>query len=581
MDVDDEDESVGAHRSDGHGAASGPFRVGDEGFDDEVSTGIQNRMHRAEQVLLTKWVGDVEKCVEGHEHDAKSLIGKVVDHVTLDDADRAVRVLGRESFEHGRAAVEADHVGTGGGEWESESTGTDAELEERPVPTDRAKTRHGRVDPADVPIPVVVDIGEGVAVRLLVVSVHRISSPCGNRPRQCRAAFGAVTLRRVAERLIYLDHAATTPMRPEAVAAMTPFLTEIFANPSGSHRFARQARRAVDEARDSIAAAIGCDLGEIIFTSCGTESDNMAVRGAAESRAGRPVCVATEHHAVLHAVERLDGAVVRVGSGGEVDLDHLALVLGEGPVSSVSVMAVNNETGVVADLIAISRLVRRLAPGALLHTDAVQAACWIDLRDIWSHVDSMALSAHKFGGPKGVGILAVRAGNDLAPLILGGGQERDRRSGTHNVAGIVATAVALDRTDHDRAHEVDRISTIREVLFERLTAIEGVHRTVAADASVPGVAHVCIPEVESEALLYLLDEKGVCASSASACASGAMEPSHVLAAMGVSTDLSRGSLRLSFGHTTTLDDVVEAADVVTSAVERVRTAARRLGGSRT
>jgi len=390
----------------------------------------------------------------------------------------------------------------------------------------------------------------------------------------------AVTLCGVAERLIYLDHAATTPMRAEAVEAMRPYLTEVFANPSGSHRFARRARQAVDEARESIAATIGCDLGEIVFTSGGTESDNMAVRGSAESRAGRPVCTATEHHAVLHAVERLAGGVVRVGATGEVDLEHLESVLADGPVSSVSVMAVNNETGVIADLAAVSRIVRRRAPGAVVHTDAVQAACWIDLRTIWPHVDTLALSAHKFGGPKGVGVLAIRAGSNLAPLILGGGQERDRRSGTHNVAGIVSTATALALTDHERAAEVARVSAIREELFTRLASIEGLRRTVPATSSVPGVAHLCITGVESEALLYLLDEEGVCASSASACASGAMEPSHVLAAMGVGSDLARGSLRLSFGHTTTASEVADAADVIGRSVERVREATRRLGSSR-
>jgi cysteine desulfurase len=384
----------------------------------------------------------------------------------------------------------------------------------------------------------------------------------------------------VAERLIYLDHAATTPMRHDAVAAMTPYLTEVFANPSGSHRFARRARQAVDESRETIASVIGCDLGEIVFTSCGTESDNMAVRGADESRVGSPVCIATEHHAVLHTVERFGGRVVRVTAGGEVDLDHLTTVLSDGPVSSVSVMAVNNETGVIADLAAVSRIVRRLAPRAILHTDAVQAACWIDLRTVWPLVDTLALSAHKFGGPKGVGVLAVRSGSDLSPLILGGGQERDRRSGTHNVAGIVATAVALQQTDHDRPAESMRIEALRRDLFAGLETVDGLRRTVAATSSVPGVAHMCIPGVESEALLYLLDEQGVCASSASACASGAMEPSHVLAAMGVPTELARGSLRLSFGHTTSPDDVRVAADVIVAAVERVRSATRRLGTPR-
>ena len=379
----------------------------------------------------------------------------------------------------------------------------------------------------------------------------------------------------VSKRLVYLDHAATTPMRPDAVEAMLPFLTQTYANPSGSHRFAREARRAIDEARDVVAGVIGCLPGEVVFNGGGTEGDNTAIRGAIERRGGVAVCSAAEHHAVLHCVEHEKGRVVGVDSTGAIDLTELERVLrDESNVSVVSVMAVNNETGTVTDLRAVSRLVRALAPGALLHTDAVQAACWLDLRTIWPLVDAMALSAHKFGGPKGVGVLAVRAGSDVAPLILGGGQERDRRSGTHNVAGIVALARALESTDHERVAECARVEALRETLVARVMAVGGVHRTIPADRAVPGVAHVCIADVESEALLYLLDEGGVCASAASACASGAMEPSHVLAAMGVDRGLAQGALRMSLGHTTTESDVDEAATVVTGAIERIRSAAK-------
>ncbi|MFZ9397008.1 MAG: cysteine desulfurase family protein [Ilumatobacteraceae bacterium] len=377
------------------------------------------------------------------------------------------------------------------------------------------------------------------------------------------------------KRLVYLDHAATTPMRPDAVEAMLPFLAESYANPSGSHRFAREARRAIDEARDVVAGAIGCLPGEVVFNGGGTEGDNTAIRGAIERRGGVAVCSAAEHHAVLHCVEHEKGRVVGVDSTGAVDLADLERVLrDESNVSVVSVMAVNNETGTITDLRAVSRIVRSLAPGALLHTDAVQAACWLDLREIWPLVDAMALSAHKFGGPKGVGVLAVRAGSDVAPLILGGGQERDRRSGTHNVAGIVALARALESTDRERASECARVGALRETLVSRVATAGGVHRTVPADRAVPGVAHVCIADVESEALLYLLDEGGVCASAASACASGAMEPSHVLAAMGVERGLATGALRMSLGHTTAGADIDEAAAVVTGAIERIRSAAR-------
>jgi cysteine desulfurase len=373
----------------------------------------------------------------------------------------------------------------------------------------------------------------------------------------------------VTSRLVYLDHAATTPMRPEAVEAMLPFMTEVFANPSGSHRFARQARKSIDEARDVIADAIGCKPGEVVFTGCGTESDNTAITGVIRRTPGVAVCSATEHHAVLHCVEHANGVVVNVNHIGTVDLEALQAVLSP-EVTSVSVMAVNNETGAVTDMAAVSKIVRRYAPQAMLHTDAVQAACWIDLRTIWPLVDTMALSAHKFGGPKGVGILVVREGKYFEPTVLGGGQERDRRSGTHNVGGIVAAAEALRITDVERGNEVARISALRDKLFAGLLAIDGAHRTIPAEHSVPGIVHLCLQGIESESLLYLLDEVDVCASAASACASGAMEPSHVLAAMGLSSDLTMGALRLSLGHTTTENDIDRAIEAITDAVTRIR-----------
>lgn len=372
------------------------------------------------------------------------------------------------------------------------------------------------------------------------------------------------------ERLVYLDHAATTPMRPEAVEAMLPFLTERFANPSGSHRFARDARQAVDEARDRVAAVIGCRPGEVVFTGCGTESDNAAITGAVQRGTGRSVCPAAEHHAVLHVVERHEGTIVPVDEAGRVDPDVLAESLG-GDVAIVSVMAVNNEVGSINDLSAVSAVVRARAPGALLHTDAIQAACWLDLRQIWPHVDLLSLSAHKFGGPKGVGFLAIREGTKVEPLIIGGGQERERRSGTHNVAGIVAAAEALAATDAERATEIVRIVAMRDRLVAGLAAaVPGMRETVAPDRKVAGSAHVMFEGVESEALLYLLDQAGVCASAASACASGAMDPSHVLAAMGVPRSLATGALRMSLGRTTTEIDVDDAIVAVADAVGTLR-----------
>ena len=379
------------------------------------------------------------------------------------------------------------------------------------------------------------------------------------------------------EGLVYLDHAATSPLRPEARAAMEPFGDAMYANPSGSHRFARQARRAVDDARERIAALIGCKPGEVVFTSGGTEGANTAVLGSVRRHGGTAVCPATEHHAVLHCVEHVGGTVVPVSPRGSVDADELRGILaGIDDVTVVSVMAVNNETGVVTDMESVSHAVRGRAASAVLHTDAVQAACWIDLRTLWPHVDVLTLSAHKFGGPKGVGVMVVREGTTLEPLMFGGGQERDRRSGTHNVAGIVGTSAALDATDAHRQADNLRIAALRDELVARIVeSIPGAVATVAHDQVVAGVGHVCIAGVESESMLYLLDNDSVCVSAASACASGAMEPSHVLAAMGLDKSLIKGSLRFSLGHTTTAADVDRAARSTIAAALRLLGSAER------
>ena len=359
-------------------------------------------------------------------------------------------------------------------------------------------------------------------------------------------------------------------MRPEAVEAMLPYLRDQYANPSGSHRFARQARQAVDESRDRVAAVLGCRPNDVVFTGSGTESDNMAITGAVTRSGGVAVCPATEHHAVLQVVEHHGGVVVGVDHAGlAAALDEI--VAADRSVAIVSVMAVNNEVGSINDLEAVRRVVRRHAPGALLHTDAVQAASWLDLREVTPHVDLLALSAHKFGGPKGVGVLIENGGPKIDPLIIGGGQERERRSGTHNTAGIVAASIALELTDDERATEVVRIAALRDRLVDDLcTRLDGVTETLDRSEKVAGSGHVCIEGIESEALLFLLDEEAVCASAASACASGAMEPSHVLAAMGVPAERSLGALRLTLGHTTTNADIDRGVHVIIEAVQRLR-----------
>ena len=357
----------------------------------------------------------------------------------------------------------------------------------------------------------------------------------------------------------YLDHAATTPMHPESVAAMMPYLSEQFANPSGSHRFAREARKAIDDARELMAEVVGCRPGEVVFTSGGTEGDNLAVLGG------------------WRCVHRAGGIVVPTTVTGAADLDALAGALEQSTdVSVVSVMTVNNEVGTINDIAGVAQVVRRHAPQAVLHTDAVQAACWLDLRTITPHVDFLALSAHKFGGPKGVGALVVRDGSDFEPALIGGGQERERRSGTHNVAGIVAMAPALHLTDVRRLHELTRLAALRDQLVDRVVAaLPGVHETVPRAHKVAGSAHLCIDGIENEALLYLLDESGVCASAASACAAGAMEPSHVLAAMGVTRERAQGAVRLTLGATTTAADVDRGVEVLVQAVHQLRRSAPR------
>lgn len=361
---------------------------------------------------------------------------------------------------------------------------------------------------------------------------------------------------------------------------MAPFLEDRYGNPSGSHRLARDAVRAVDEARERVAAALGCAPGEVVFTSGGTESDNQAVTGGMPPRSGVPVCSAVEHHAVLDPVEALGGRTVAVDAAGRVDLDALAGVLdevGDG-VSVVSVMLANNETGVINDLAAVAAVVRAHepeVPRVPLHTDAVQAAAWLDLAVAAAPADLVSVSGHKLGGPKGIGALVVRQHTSIRPLVLGGGQERGRRSGTLNVAGIVGLAAALEATVEQRAATNDRVAALRDRLAEGLVAavpgaVETAVRGGDRSAVLPGICHLCIEGVDAETLLFLLESEGVMASAASSCSSGAQQSSHVLAAMGVPEQMARGSLRLSLGWDSTDDDVEAALRAVPVAVARVR-----------
>lgn len=367
----------------------------------------------------------------------------------------------------------------------------------------------------------------------------------------------------------YLDHGATTPLRPAVLAAMEPWLTEHFGNPSGAHTVARRAKQAVEESRDLMAEVLGCRPGEIVFTSGGTEADNLAVLGSRGD--GTVVCSAIEHDAVLAAARSVDHRIAAATPTGTMDLDSLAEVLDES-VSVVSLMLVNNEVGTIQPLAAAAELVLARAPHAVLHTDAVAAFPWLDVASLAAPASLVSITAHKFGGPKGVGALVVRD-VDLAPRQIGGGQERGLRSGTLNVAGIVGMATAARITADTRSATAPRVARLRDRLADGLLdSIPGSAETVDRSDQVPGNCHLRFEGIENEALLFLLDEAGICASAGSACASGAMEPSHVLTAMGLSRAEALSSIRFTLGHTTTEDEVDLALKAVPDAVARLRSA---------
>lgn len=377
--------------------------------------------------------------------------------------------------------------------------------------------------------------------------------------------------------MIYLDHAATTPVHPEVAAAMRPYLAEKFGNPSSLHAYGRAAREAVDEAREAIAECLGCHPGELIFTSGGTEADNLALFGAAwaareRGKGNHVVASAIEHHAVLETcafLEKLGFRVtyVPVNRYGEVDLDALEAALDD-ETALISVMMGNNEVGTRQPVEAVGKLARER--GVWFHTDAVQALAVevVDLRTL--PADLLSISAHKINGPKGVGALYAAKHVPLVPLLHGGFQERRRRGGTENVPGIIGFAAAvklLRRTLSQRAVAYRRL---REAMVEELARRLGRERFVVnghPDRVYPNILNVSFPGVDNETLLIRLDMAGVAASSGSACTAGSMQPSHVLRAMGLEEALIRSAVRFSFGYGTTEEDVLAAARIVADAVQ--------------
>lgn len=370
----------------------------------------------------------------------------------------------------------------------------------------------------------------------------------------------------------YLDHAASSPMRPEALEAMMPWFTELHANPTASHRRGRRARQALDEARAVIAQATGFERGEIVFTGGGTESDNLAIgRG---HQPGRVVVGSTEHPAVLEPAERQGAHIAQADKHGVVSADAVMQHVDEA-TEVVSVMAVNNELGVVQPVGDIAAAVHEVAPNALVHSDAVQALPWLDLASATVGVDMLSVTGHKLGGPQGVGAVAVRDGSMPAPMLVGGGQERERRAGTQNVAGVVGFAAAVEASMRDREERLSRIDHLASRLLEGLSvAIEGLRPTVPREVRVPGIVHVLVPGVQSEPLLFLLDQQDLACSAASSCASGAQGASHVLSAMSLDTT-GCAPLRLSLGWSTTDDEIDAALAIIPQAVAQLQGASQR------
>jgi cysteine desulfurase len=397
--------------------------------------------------------------------------------------------------------------------------------------------------------------------------------------------------------MTYLDHAATTPVLPEVLAAMTEQLGRV-GNASSLHASGREARRVAEQSRERIAEALGARPSEVLFTGGGTESDNLAVKGLfwarreADSRRRRLVVSPAEHHAVLDSAEWLakhDGAEItwlRVGPTGRVTPDALAEALGDGAdVAVVSVMWANNEIGTVSDIPALARVAH--AVGVPLHTDAVQAVGQVPVDFGGSGVDALTMTGHKLGGPMGAGALLLRRDAECTPLLHGGGQERDVRSGTLDVAAIVGLTVGTTTAVTTREERAARLSALRDRLVagvaERVPEVElnGPpldERLDGGPGRLPGNAHLSFPGAEGDALLMLLDANGVECSTGSACSAGVARPSHVLLAVGADADRARSSLRFSLGRTSTDDDVDAVLDVIGPVVERARRAGAARGG---
>lgn len=376
--------------------------------------------------------------------------------------------------------------------------------------------------------------------------------------------------------MIYADNAATTRMSQSAIAAMLPYMDKLYGNPSSLYAFGQQAKEALEDARARIAACLGCDAREITFTSGGSEADNQAILSAAAAgeKQGKKHIISTafEHHAVLHTLKKLEKqgfavTLLDVHENGIVEPEQVAQAIRE-DTCLVTVMYANNEIGTVQPIREIGAVCRE--KGVLFHTDAVQAIGHIPVDMGADNVDMLSLSAHKFHGPKGIGVLAAKRGTRLVSLIEGGAQERGKRAGTENIPAIMGMAAALEEAVRNSDANAQKLYAMRDTLIDGLSAIP--HCILNGDRTrrLPGNVNFCFEGIEGESLLLLLDDRGVAASSGSACTSGSLDPSHVLLAIGRPHEIAHGSLRLTLSEDNTQDDVQTIITAVREVVSYLR-----------
>ncbi len=375
---------------------------------------------------------------------------------------------------------------------------------------------------------------------------------------------------------VYMDNAATTKLSPDVLNAMMPYLTDIYGNASSVHAFGREAREGVEHARNQVAAAINASPDEIFFTAGGTESDNMAIKGVAHKYAKKGkhiITTAIEHHAVLHTCEALEKegyevTYLPVDEDGLISVELVRAAMRDDTIL-VTVMFANNEVGTIEPIAEIGALCRER--NVLFHTDAVQAVCHIPIDVKAMNIDLMSISAHKFHGPKGIGALYCRKGIVLEPVIVGGAQERKRRAGTENVAGIVGLGAAIERAHKNMAADMARVSALRDKLISGiLKDIPHVKLNGHPTQRLPQNVNFSIRYIEGESILLMLDINGIAASSGSACTSGSLDPSHVLLAMGIPHEIAHGSLRLTLSDMTTDEEVDYVLETLTKTVKRLR-----------